>query len=144
MARQLADFLGLWAIDRKITNAIGPHGHLNGWAEFTPDEGGLVCTERGTLHMQGQPPSAASRQTLWRTEGAEIAVFFADGRAFHRFDPATARPSAHHNCPPDLYLVQYDFSDWTEATPVWQTHWKVGGPRKAYTMQTHYRRLHAP
>ena len=144
MARQLADFLGRWAIDRKITNSIGPDGQLNGWAEFTTDDVGLVCTEHGTLQMQGQPPSAASRRTLWRTDGADIAVFFADGRAFHHFDPTAPRASTHHNCPPDLYPVQYDFSDWTETAPVWQTQWRVSGPRKDYTMQTHYRRRHDP
>ena len=63
-----------------------------------------------------------------------IAVFFADGRAFHRFVPAADTVEADHWCDPDTYKVRYDFSRW----PVWQAEWRVTGPRKDYVMQSVY------
>jgi hypothetical protein len=67
-------------------------------------------------------------------------VLFADGRPFHAFDPGAARPEAAHDCPPDLYRVRYDFSDW----PDWQAAWEVRGPRKDYRMVSRYAPLSAP
>ncbi|MAX74485.1 MAG: trigger factor [Nioella sp.] len=130
---KLADFRGRWRLTRRIDDArAGVVGRLDGQALFTVEAQGLVLTETGLLRYGDGPPMRAERRYLWRAEGRGIAVFFDDGRPFHWFSGAATK--ATHDCPPDLYRVRYDFSDW----PDWRTIWHVTGPRKAYEMVSHY------
>ena len=132
---RLADFAGDWRIARVIEDRLaGRAGRLDGAARFVPDDGGLVCDERGTLRFAGAPPLQAERRYLWRASGGRIAVLFADGRPFHDFAPADTA-TATHDCPPDAYAVRYDFTAW----PDWTATWDVTGPRKDYRMTTRYR-----
>ena len=71
----------------------------------------------------------------WCAEGDTIAVFFKDGRLFHRFQMDT-RADARHFCDPDHYDVAYNFTGW----PVWTMLWRVKGPRKDYTMRSTFSR----
>lgn len=132
-----ADFLGDWALSRRIEDArAGAGGRFEGAAVFTEAGPGLLrYEERGGLRMGTGPVLTAERRYLWRFEGARVAVLFEDGRAFHGFDPA-GRPEASHWCDPDAYAVRYDFADW----PRWRAVWRVTGPRKDYVMDSAYAR----
>lgn len=136
--RQLQDFDGVWQIDRVIRDhRADSDGTFTGTATFAPGEGGLICTEIGTLQMQGQVAMTAERRYIWRAGGAgQIAVFFDDGRAFHQFALAGDSAEATHHCDPDIYQVRYDFSRW----PIWRIVWQVEGPRKSYQLTSEYRR----
>lgn len=136
--RRLQDFEGRWALSRRITDArTGGEGRLEGTARFTPDAEGLRYEETGTLTLGGTSV-AASRVYLWRAApGLDgIDVFFDDGRAFHRIGEGD-RPETFHDCAPDRYAGQYDFTGW----PVWQLRWQVTGPRKDYSTLTIFHRL---
>jgi len=129
----LADFEGRWQLSRRIEDhRAGVTGRLEGEAVFEPGQGGLILTETGRLRYGAGAPMQAERRYLWRAEAGGIAVFFEDGRPFHRFSPAA--PEARHDCPPDLYRVRYDFSVW----PAWRAVWHVTGPRKDYGMISTY------
>lgn len=137
MIPELADFEGVWRIARRIVAAGGAGARFFGQAEFSADMSGLVCAETGELRVEGRPPIMADRRYLWRRGAAGgIEVLFADGRPFHRFDPAAGTPCARHDCAPDVYVVRYDFRRW----PVWSSRWRVRGPRKDYAMVTICRR----
>ena len=132
----LQDFQGLWRLERQITDARGPDAVFTGTADFSPDDAGLTLHESGRLELAGQGGFQAERRYLWRPDGAGIAVLFADGRDFHRFDPAWVEAEADHWCDPDTYKVRYDFREW----PRWQAEWRVTGPRKDYVMRSLYTR----
>lgn len=131
--RRLWEFEGRWRITRKIDDrATGRAGWFEGTALFTAEAAGLRYHEAGELAMDGAPVMAASRDYLWREDEEGIAVYFDDGRFFHRIG---AR--ADHWCDPDQYDVSYDFTDW----PDWRTLWAVQGPRKDYLMESLYFRI---
>lgn len=133
---QLSSFAGLWRLDRIIEDvATGRTGHFAGEARFDPVPDGLAYLEEGTLRFPGSPPTRATRRYAWRDGGAgTIAVWFEDGRFFHRFDAEDPAPAARHDCPPDSYRVRYDFRSW----PRWQAEWRVTGPRKDYGIASTY------
>lgn len=130
----LRHLAGRWQIARRIEDRRGPGGRFDGVAAFVRVAGGLDYAEAGVLVLGQGAPMQAERRHLWRADGARVAVFFADGRAFHDFDPAAARPDARHLCGADIYEVTYDFARW----PDWETEWRVRGPRKDYRMITRY------
>lgn len=132
----LADFEGVWALDRRIDDRrAGLTGRLEGQARFMAGQGGLLLTETGPLRYGDAAPLQAERRYLWREEAGGIAVYFEDGRPFHWF--SADRTEARHECPPDLYHVRYDVSAW----PEWRSVWQVTGPRKEYVMTSLYTRL---
>ncbi len=137
---RLQDFEGLWQINRKIEDRMLPGvGLLAGEAWFLRQGDGLHYVERGQLRFANQPPLETRQSYVWRAEGSRIAVSFADGRPFHRFEPDW-RCAAAHWCDPDQYDVGYDFSGW----PDWSATWVVRGPRKDYTMRTRHTRAGPP
>lgn len=128
----LSRFLGHWRLLREISGG----GRFDGEAVITRDgQGGAAYAEDGTLSLPGQAGMRATRRYRWHEDGGLIAVSFADGRFFHRFDPGEIAPKARHHCPPDIYEVTYDFADW----PRWSSLWRVEGPRKSYLMRSEYR-----
>ena len=138
MTLALYDFEGDWQITRRIEDHLtGRIGHLQGRAVFTPDTAGLAYQETGLLEFPGQPALNATQRYLWRQDGEALAVFFADGRDFHRFNPNQSQPQASHDCPPDWYNVSYSFAGW----PGWSATWSVRGPRKDYISVTDYTRI---
>lgn len=135
--RGLAAFEGEWRIARLIDDRLGGQtGRFEGRALLRPDGAGLLYHEEGSLRLGEAPPLNATRRYLWRAEAGAVAVYFEDGRLFHRFDPAKDHPGADHACDPDSYRVRYDFGGW----PDWRAVWTVRGPRKDYRMQSTYRR----
>lgn len=149
--KELSEFLGHWQLAREITDFRGgPAGQMLGEARFDLADqadiakaGGAVLAgdvmqrESGQLRL-GDVSMAAQRAYVWRAFGDQIAVLFEDGRDFHHFDPALEQPEAHHNCPPDLYDVRYEFQGWPGA---WRAIWRVRGPRKDYESVTDFTRV---
>ena len=134
-AIRLTGFAGRWALARRIDDRLaGRSGTFTGSATFTPDAEGLTYDETGSLTLGDAPPLTATRRYLWRQDGPRITVLFADGRAFHSFDPASTTAEAGHWCDPDTYHVTYDFAGW----PDWTATWDVAGPRKDYRMVSRY------
>lgn len=131
MTRTLDDFAGVWTLTRRIEDHLTcTMSQFDGLARLTPCDGGLSYAEEGILLMPGQPPIRAERRYLWIKKDAEVAVFFEDGRPFHSFLPDADTAKAAHWCDPDQYDVSYDFGAW----PQWSCAWRVGGPRKNYTL----------
>ena len=135
-------FLGRWIIQRTINDVSGTlSGRLEGEAAFSlkpRDETMMEYQESGLLTIATAPPIRAERTYLWRDQGhGSVDVLFADGRPFHRVNLNQQMPFDTHFCSPDIYGVNYDFREW----PRWTTLWKVRGPRKAYQMETRYRRI---
>ena len=134
---KLADFEGRWLFRRRVLDAEGRvTARVAGELLFTPGAGGLVADEVGEMHLPGRPPMRTSRRVLWRQPGGPMELSFADGRPFHSFDADNPRPAARHDCAPDLYLVEYDFTAW----PAWRSIWRVTGPDKHYMMLTAHAR----
>lgn len=131
----LLAFAGAWRVERQILERhSGRTGQFDGMAEFTARDGGLGYSETGMLRLPDVPPMHATRRYDWRASDGLIEVWFEDGRFFHAFDPAASWPSAHHDCPPDVYDVTYDLRD----PDRWTSRWEVRGPRKDQTLETIY------
>ncbi len=132
----LADFEGRWRITREIDDRrAGLRGGLRGTATWRSGADGMWVQEIGEMQFGHAAPMQATRRYIWRSDGPRIAAFFDDGRAFHAFDPNAAEVTAHHECPPDLYRVRYDFSAW----PDWTSAWDISGPRKDLGLITRFR-----
>lgn len=130
--RRLADFEGVWRLERTIRQADGVTGAFSGQAVFSADgHGALDYVEDGQLTLGAAPAMRATRRYRW-ADG--LHVFFEDGRPFHQVPAKGGR--ATHLCPPDTYVVDYDFSAW----PNWRAKWRVTGPRKDYAMISDYTR----
>jgi hypothetical protein len=123
----LDDFLGCWSLRRRIADfRTGETGRLAGHVRFHVGGGGAVQREKGELRLPGRAPMTATRTYLWSQRPGRLVVRFADGGAFHDFDPREQMPEATHPCGDDLYRVRYDFRRW----PRWRSVWRVTGPRK--------------
>jgi hypothetical protein len=129
--RHLGDFLGGWRVVRDLRHDDGSEGRFEGLAAWTADGPGAVYAEHGQLWLAGQGPFTAERCYRW---GADLTVFFEDGRVFHRVPPRGG--AVCHWCPPDQYDGDYSFADW----PLWRVVWRVTGPRKSYVSTTTYQR----
>jgi len=131
--RSLADFAGDWHFRRLVTGADGSvMAEARGELRLLKAGAGLIAEETAEVTMPGGSRLRAERKTLWREDGQLVAVDFADGRPFHRFDPRLDAPVDLHLCDPDRYEVRFDLA----AFPRWRTVWRVMGPRKAYEMVT--------
>jgi hypothetical protein len=131
----LSDFAGRWTVFRRIDDHLtNGQSRFEGAAIFTPSGPDLDYHETGTLFLPDGASLAAERRYRWTAEDGRIAVFFGDGRPFHRFGTRTAE--AAHWCDPDTYRVSYVFTRW----PDWTATWDVTGPRKDYRMVSHYSR----
>jgi len=121
----LGDLEGRWRLTRTIADArAGLTGRLEGTCRWVRDAKGLRQEEEGVLRYGTAPPMQAARVYLWRETAEGLAVFFADGRPFHRL--AAGRLEDRHWCDPDTYDVRYDLARW----PDWTQTWHVTGPRK--------------
>ncbi|SMX28876.1 hypothetical protein TRP8649_03003 [Pelagimonas phthalicica] len=127
--RDLTDFLGTWGLQRDIQHQGGGSAAFVGQAEWIAQDDGALYIERGELQIPGQGAFQSERQYRW---GADLRVYFSDGRYFHRV-PSEGGESAHW-CDPDQYDASYDFENW----PQWSCRWQVKGPRKDYVMISRY------
>lgn len=126
---------GLWRLERDIVHADGTGARFEGECLFTRTGPRLLQEETGTL-VTSTGRFAGSRRYVWSADEGRLVLHFEDMRPFHDISLGTPRPTARHDCPPDVYRVAYDFSRW----PDWQATWRVTGPRKAYVMESTYRR----
>ena len=126
---------GEWTVARLIADQrTGQPGRFDGIARLTPVAGGLDYAEAGQLTLGTAAPLQAKRGYRWQFDADGVAVFFSDGRAFHRFQPGVSGPGTDHLCGADLYRVRYDWGDW----PAWQATWQVTGPAKDYVMTSRH------
>ncbi len=129
---------GVWRLDRWVDDRrAGRAMRFAGEARFEPDGGALSYREDGTLDT-GAGILRAVRRHRWTFEGPGARVSFDDGRPFHQVAPRGGRAADVHDCPPDLYRVAYAF----ETSDRWTATWRVSGPRKDYTLESLYTRLH--
>ena len=130
---------GSWQIERQIKDRrTGRMTSFYGQAEFeAADDVALDYSENGWLDT-GTRTLKASQRYHWSFDEGGAGVWFADGRPFHRVVIAYGAASAQHDCPPDLYRVAYAF----EAAHHWRQTWHVTGPRKDYTLESLFTRLH--
>ncbi|UWQ97534.1 trigger factor [Rhodobacteraceae bacterium M385] len=127
---------GRWQLSRVITDYRADlTGRFEGEAAWRPIEGGLEQVEQGVLRYGAAAPMQATRRYLWRSQGAELAVFFDDGRPFHTV-PEEGK-EALHDCPPDTYRVRYSF----KGRDAFSTLWRVTGPRKDMLLDTTFTRI---
>ncbi len=136
LPHSMAQFEGVWQLDRQIDDATRGPMRLRGEAVLARSGLRLVYTETGTLMIPGQLPLTATQRYVWQEQAEWVAIRFSDGRPFHGFPLRTARAEATHLCEPDRYHVSYDFSTW----PLWTAEWRVTGPRKDYVMHSRYAR----
>ena len=129
--RVLEDFEGAWHIERHIVPATGPAASFEGQGIWTPCAEGLIYHEKGVMRLPDLPAMQAERRYLWCHD---LRVQFDDGRPFHTV-PAMGGP-VQHQCDPDHYEGDYDFSEW----PQFVVRWHVTGPRKDYRMTSRYMR----
>lgn len=127
---------GEWQQERTITSG----GHYTGKANFTRlDEITLIYREEGTLTLEGGYTNTVHRDYIFKREDDRIGVYFAEKppRLFHHltFD-SQALAKAEHLCSPDTYQSAYRIINPDSFTI---SH-DVTGPRKNYTMVTHYAR----
>ena len=132
--RAIAEFEGVWALEKEIEDRLGEPASFRGAADVRRDAGAWRYEERGEMRLGSGETLAAERVYLWVQAAKGVAIAFADGRPFHEMPFAGG--AAEHDCPPDLYRVRYDFSAW----PDWTAIWEVQGPRKDYLMTAQYRR----
>jgi len=131
---------GDWHIARGIEDRrTGIPQSFIGAASFGRDgDASLLYREDGALRI-GDGTIRASQSHRWRFTDAHADVSFADGRPFHRVGLDGHQAEARHDCPPDLYRVSYRF----ETPDRWRQEWCVSGPRKDYTLESVFTRLHS-
>jgi hypothetical protein len=135
--RVLEDFIGVWEITREVIEGTGARARFAGQAVWTATGHGAHYAETGVLRLESAPPMTAERRYVWHPD---LSVYFEDGRFFHRV-PASGGQATHF-CDPDTYDVDYDFSDWDFSDwPQFRLSYVVRGPRKDYTLRSHYRRV---
>lgn len=131
---------GEWTFERRIDN---PPSSARGRAVFlSAAENAFAYREEGSLRQEDTGrENAFFRSYLYRLEGADIGIYFADGPNVGGLFQKLRSPEtgivceAVHHCTPDIYQSTYAFE--SEAFTI--TH-KVSGPRKAYTSVTKFRK----
>jgi hypothetical protein len=150
-----AYLLGSWSVDRTLLDrASGTRGSFTGVVRFTPlasgpgreeaaDDGGLRLHEEGTVawtSFDGAPfTGPASRDYLLRPGDTPdvLAMYFPDGRPFHRMGFGGLSSSDEHWCDPDAYRVRYTMLGPDE----FRYTWDVAGPAKDQLLESVLRRL---
>lgn len=130
----IAALAGDWRLERVIVDHLNENrSSFSGTAVFKPAETGWKYRETGELKT-ASGAFLASRSYQYVDEPGGAKVFFEGGAEFHSFQWAS--PITTHFCSPDLYTVAYRFMEW----PVWHVGWHVRGPRKHYSLSSHYAR----
>ena len=130
---ELEDFAGKWRLNRTIVQHTGESFVFEGAADFTWHEQRLVYKEVGLVKAPNGKRLPAERTYFWQKgSGGQIDVLFDDNRYFHSFSGLVLH--AEHLCGEDDYKVDYNFARW----PVWESEWRVTGPRKDYAMHSRY------
>lgn len=140
-ARVFGALPGAWSLARRISDGTA----MAGTAVFAPavDGDGLAYREQGSLRLVGGEVFQAERRYVFQPRPAGFAVFFAETplRLFHEVALAAADRTlsgeAAHLCANDRYASRYAF----HPDGSFSIRHVVSGPRKAYTLDTRYRRI---
>jgi len=137
MIHVIAVRTGSWMLHRSIDNGAS----LTGIAKISRrDDGRFDYRERGRLCLADGKLIDAARRYIFAEEPDGFEVLFAEIplRRFHpipmREDGPNLVGSAEHFCAPDQYDSRYEF----HADGKFVIRHVVRGPRKHYTMLTHY------
>lgn len=134
----LAALEGRWSMAREIVHDDGRRDVFEGESVFKRSGPRLIQDEAGVLTpARGGASMKATRRYIWSADGARVDVAFGDMRPFHSVPLGVEVFETTYLCPPDRYQVSYDFKGF----PEWRSVWTVEGPRKAYRMETRFRRL---
>lgn len=139
--RSFAALDGRWFYEREVSG----QAHGTGMAVFSRMSPlRYAYAEQGELLLSTGARVRGTRDYLYSLETPSLAIYFADGpnagqpfQRLERFEQITGglRASARHQCGDDLYEGVYIFGG-NDMTIVQS----VIGPRKDYTIATHYRR----
>lgn len=132
---------GRWRFERIIADL----GIMRGLAFFVPGEGGeTLYREEGLLQLKTGGDFTSNRNYVYSRRNDGFAVFFAETprRLFHEVRLSRERcgrfsGTATHTCSKDFYETKYEFGPGSDFF-IGHT---VTGPRKNYSMRTHYARL---
>ncbi len=142
----LAALAGNWRLDRRIESPDpAQRGRFEGAARFAAAAGGLAYREEGLLHL-GAGAFRAGLRYLFAARPQGFAVLFAEAPARVFQEVVLSRDAggllfggAEHLCGADRYLGTYRFLPDGGFTVVQ----RVEGPRKAYRLESRYRRAEA-
>lgn len=128
----LAFLTGRWSTQRGLLDrSTGARGTFSGTTIFTPDGGGLLWDEEGTVSWPTfQGPAFRSYRIA--AEDDTLAVLFPDDRLLCRLDLRSGRARDEHACTPDTYIV--DFRVTSPGTVEYS--WDVTGPAKDLLLTT--------
>ena len=134
----LRSFLeGDWRLSRRLHDQrAGQRGSFDGAARFSGSGLALHYREDGEMRF-GAFRGRAFRSYLYdfATPGrAELR--FADGRSFHDLDLSKGWWEALHLCGRDRYRVEVR----AFGRDLWETRWRIEGPRKDLRLTTRYSR----
>ena len=141
--------LGSWSLTRSVSDG----SRLVGQAAFerlTPES--LDYHEQGILTLANGESFEAFRRYVFQETASGFSVWFAESplRLFHEIvlqpedskeivlqpEDSGWRGEAEHLCGADLYRSRYHFT----GPDSFSIEHRVDGPRKGYTMVTHYNR----
>lgn len=124
------ELVGEWDLHRTVDDRrAGVRGIVVGITVLTatgPDE--VRWDESGVMTFDGRLTPVSRTLFVRRTEGAQWAVHFPDGRVFH---PWVWGASVDHACAPDRYtgVLGGDADRWT-------VRWEADGPAKDYRLDS--------
>ena len=121
---------GQWTFDRFIDDR---HSQQTLTATGTLTVDATLWAEQGTMH--DNPITQQYHLSFDDNEG--LTVNFPDGRLFYSLGNATENQTIDHLCGDDRYQGDYIYNNPNHFTLIWT----VNGPRKDYTMTTHYHRI---
>jgi Family of unknown function (DUF6314) len=138
---------GVWKIERRL----GTQGHMKGIAYFQPwGKGVLHYQEQGSTTLGNGKALASYRAYAYVYDQGNIAVHFWDQQQrqpagllhtlqFHSTETTgqTLVATGTHRCTDDVYQACYTFVHHQHFRLTYQ----VQGPRKDYTIQTHFSRV---
>lgn len=124
-----AFLLGKWQFDRHVVDRKSGISHTaQGQLQVTQStwqESGIMDT---TTHF------TLSYGLQFQENG--ITVTFPDGQLFYTLDTITENAPIEHLCGDDVYRGQWIYTNANSFTLIWH----VIGPKKNYTMTTHYQK----
>ena len=136
---------GCWSLTRIVHGNDTNQGSMQGIATFRRLESGLMAyREEGRLLLPSGETFDAFRDYLYNRISNGFAVFFCETppRLFHEIKLRNAGTgalvgTADHRCGDDHYATRYAF----QPDGGFDIRHDVRGPRKDYTMTTHYARI---
>jgi hypothetical protein len=147
VADTLAFLLGTWTLERSIVDhRSGTAGTFEGTAVLSapPMAGHAACgpraryDERGALQFGTHTGAARRVFDYVRRNGAEVMIYFADGRPFVDLDLTRSIWRSSHRCGEDLHEIVTV----VRSEVVIEERWRVRGPTTNYDATSLLIRVH--